>query len=140
MKITKTQLFLFKAYKTRAFSTSESKPTTKYTEDPEFKNFVTEEEYSQNEGLREKLHKFEREWKKLFEDKRQKDYSKSGEELNEYQMKKIEYLVKQTQKLNLLEKKYFAIQIRDQVIKTTGFNPLKLNAMWPEFQSMGSFL
>jgi len=118
----------------RCFS---SQPTN-YTEDPEFKKFVMEEDLARNEELREKLHKFEREWKRLYEDQRQKDFSKPHHILNDYQKKKVDYLVQQTQKLNLQERQYFAIIIRDQLLKTTGFNPLKLDANWPEFKSLGS--
>lgn len=112
--------------------------TTNYMEDPEFKKFISEEEYAQNEFLREQMHKFEREWKKLYEDERQKDPTKPLSYLNEYHKKKVEYLVKKVQQLNLLEMKYFAIKVRDQMIKTTAFNPLKLNAHWPEFKNLGS--
>ena len=119
----------------RPFSTQ----TTNYTDDPEFKQFVTEEELAKNEQLREKLHKFQREWKRLYEDYRQKDYTLRVDMLNEYQKKKVDYLVKQTQKLNLQEKQYFSIKIRDALMKTMGFNPLKLNANWPEFKALGNF-
>lgn len=122
----------------RFFLSFSSQPSTISTTDPEFKTFITEEELSKNEQLKEKLHKFEREWKRLYEEKRQIDYSKTIDHLNEHQKKKVEFLVKHTQKLNLQERQYFAIKIRDQILKTTGLNPLKVNANWPQFQSLGS--
>ena len=116
-----------------------SSQTTPLTEDPEFKQFIMEEDLAKNELLREKLHKFEREWKRLYEDYRQKDYTLKIDMLNEYQKKKVNYLVKQTQNLNLQERQFFAIKIRDHLLKTLGFNPLKLNANWPEFKALGIF-
>lgn len=118
------------------FRSSTADPTA----DPEFKKFIMEEDLEKNEELREKMHKFEREWKRLYEDQRQKDPTKPVHELSEYQKKKVEYLVQQTQKLNLLERKYFAIKIRDQLLKTTGFNPLSINAQWPDFKNIGTSL
>lgn len=131
------KLSLLKSSNKFFFSTSETKPTTSYTEDPEFKAFVAEEELSKNEALREKTHRFEREWRRLYEDQRQKDLSKPVKQLNEFQKKKVDYLVEKTQNLNMLERKYFTIMIRDQIIKTTGFNPLKINNQWPEFKELG---
>lgn len=113
--------------------------TSNYTEDPEFKKFVMEEDLEKSEELREKMHKFEREWKRLYDDQRQKDPTKPVHQLSEYQMKKVDYLVQQTQKLNMLERKYFVVKIRDQLLKTTGFNPLSINAQWPDFRNLSIF-
>ena len=124
-------------FKPLFFNSSETKPNTNYMSDPEFKKFITEDELSRNEALREKLHKFEREWKRLYEDQNQNDATKPLNELNEYQRKKVEFLVDKTHKLNMMERQYFTIKIRDNLVKTTGFNPLKINPEWPIYKKIG---
>lgn len=64
-------------------TTATSKPVEE--EDPEFTEFITE----QDERFKEMTIRFEREWKKLYEDSRQKEYKLLGDALNEYERKKV---------------------------------------------------
>lgn len=78
-----TQKFVVVGFRPNFSTTATQKPVEE--EDPEFTEFITE----QDERFKEMTIRFEREWKKLYEDSRQKEYRMLGDALNEYEKKKV---------------------------------------------------
>lgn len=75
--------------------------------------------------------KFEKEWKEIADkiEGQQAIYLES--ELSEMQRKKCDMLCDKLLDMNVFEMRYFALSMKNRVLKTSGINPLKLNMDWP---------
>lgn len=78
--------------------------------------------------------KFEKEWEKVAEESDLKQNKMIENELDEYQRKKVDFIVDKILSLNIFEMRYLAGQVKTRVQRTTGMNPLKLNMDWPSIK------
>ena len=46
-------------------------------------------------------------------------------------MTKVDFLVDKALSLNIFELRYFSMQLRDRIQRSTGMNPIKINMDWP---------
>jgi len=92
-----------------------------------------EQKDEKNEDL---AFKFEREWKKLYDERNASQLSELEKELTENQRKRVALLAQALLELNTLELRYFSTALREKVFKTSGINPLKLNLDWPTVKQL----
>ena len=55
-------------------------------------------------------------------------------ELSELQRKKVEILTDKIMEMNMHQLRYLATVIREDIFKTSGINPFKINVDWPELK------
>jgi large subunit ribosomal protein L7/L12 len=91
---------------------------------------------AKDEQYQEECFKFEREWKKISQEKDAKQMEELNKELTEHQKKKVELLVNATLQLNMFELRYYSGIIKERVARSTGMNPMKLNMDWPSIKQM----
>eukprot|EP00831_Metopus_contortus_P064666 TRINITY_DN5785_c0_g1_i8.p1 TRINITY_DN5785_c0_g1~~TRINITY_DN5785_c0_g1_i8.p1 ORF type:complete len:262 (+),score=79.66 TRINITY_DN5785_c0_g1_i8:430-1215(+) len=80
--------------------------------------------------------KFEKEWKKIAEDKEQAQEKYLGEELNEASKAKVMFLVEKLMDLNIYEMRFLSLQLKQKIMCGIGINPLKLNMDWPSMKQL----
>jgi large subunit ribosomal protein L7/L12 len=92
-----------------------------------------EQKDEKNEDL---AFKFEREWKKLHDERNASQLQELEKELTENQRKRVQLLAQALLELNTFELRYFSTALREKVFKTSGINPLKLNLDWPTVKQL----
>jgi Zn-dependent metalloprotease len=128
------RLFTGKIYR---FSSSETASTQTPEEfEQEFQAIVTQTQLDKDEKYKEMAARFEREWTKLTEDARAQELRTVESELSPNEKKKVEYLVKQVEKMNILEVRYFGTAVRDAIKKTSSLDFFSLNMNSPLFQQL----
>lgn len=99
-------------------------------------NLTTADKNEKDAKYEEMAFKFEREWKKIYDERNQQQLSALNEELTEHQKKRIDLLAQAFLDCNVFELRYLSSIIRDKIWRTTGVNPLKLNLDWPSLKQL----
>jgi len=92
---------------------------------------LRQEQAQKDDNMEDLAFKFEREWKKIYDERNTQQLNELGKELSENQRKRVDLLAQALLELNIFELRYFSTAIRDKVFRTSGINPLKLNLDWP---------
>jgi len=117
----------------RCFSSTEA---TKEAPKVNPENLTTADKNERDAKYEEMAFKFEREWKKIYDERNQQQLAALNEELTEFQKKRIDLLAQAFLECNVFELRYLSSIIRDKIWKTTGVNPLKLNLDWPTLKQL----
>ena len=86
------------------------------------------------EKYQDECFKFEREWKKIVEERDEEQDRVLKEEMTEAQRKMVDMIVDKMVYLNVFELRYLALSLKRRIGRSTGINPLKLNMDWPSIK------